>query len=241
MLNPVGGQASGIYWRRRLVVLGAVIVTIVLVKSTLFGGGSSSAATGTGSADPTHRPPAHPSSASPTPSASVSPGPAPGAATPTAPRPTPAPSPRPVVARPTPTPKPRPLPPVACPATGLRLYVGTAEASYRVNQLPEIVLTVANASARACRGDFGPGVQEALVYAGRTRLWSSNDCYPSIDRDVLTLGAGQIARFTVRWSRKTSRPGCAGVRQEVGPGSYSVRAKVGALTASGRLVLTPFS
>jgi hypothetical protein len=129
-------------------------------------------------------------------------------------------------------------PPGPCRDNALRLTVRTAAAAYRVGDKPVITLTVQNVSATTCTRDLGAAQQEILLYAGTTRLWSSNDCYPGGERDIRALLPQQRATFSVTWSGLSSRPHCAGIRTRVGAGSYKLVGRLGTLrSAAGTLVL----
>lgn len=219
MLHPVGRLPERTYWRRRVVLVAALLLTVLLVKNLLLSGGSSDAATATG------RQQAGPPRQSALPASTVRKTPQPTS------RATPTP-----MQRPTPTataerrqarPAHRPVP--TCSPRSLALFVGSARDFYRVGQIADLTLTVVNMTGTACRADIGPRVQDALVYHGTQRLWSSNDCYPGSESAVETLSPGEPRRLVIRWSGDTSRPGCAGRRVRVGAGRYTVVGEVGAV------------
>ncbi|HEX3816490.1 MAG TPA: hypothetical protein VHX59_26915 [Mycobacteriales bacterium] len=235
MLHPVGRLPESTYWRRRTIVVLALVLTVVLVKSVLLSGGNSDAATR----------PASSSSPSPTPSLSPAAVPSPRAkpsASKLVPPKSPAPkSPAPkvvtskVVASRTAAAKHGPLP--TCTTRSLALFVGAARDYYRVGQIADLTLSVVNVSDASCRGEVGPKVQEALIYKGDQRLWSSNDCYPGSESDIVTLPPGVVHRLVIRWSGDSSKPGCAGKRARIGAGTYTVIGHVGKLEKRGVLVL----
>jgi hypothetical protein len=66
----------------------------------------------------------------------------------------------------------------------------------------------------------------AVVRSPGDGLWGSNDCSPGDTDDVRTLAPGQEAVFSVHWSGRTSRPGCAGERTTVPPGTYQLLARL---------------
>jgi hypothetical protein len=117
----------------------------------------------------------------------------------------------------------------ACPDGALRVAVAPARPDYPVGALPQITLSVRNVSGGTCTRDLAASQQEVLLYAGRVRVWSSNDCYPGGGRDVQALAPGERDRFTVTWSGLSSHPSCAGVRSRVGAGRYSLIGRVGNL------------
>jgi hypothetical protein len=129
-------------------------------------------------------------------------------------------------------------PPGPCQDRALKLTVRTVAAAYRVGDKPVITLTVQNVSTATCTRDLGAAQQEIVLYAGTTRLWSSNDCYPGGERNVQALSPQELATFSVTWSGLSSRPRCAGTRTRVGPGSYTLIGRLGTLRSPpGSLVL----
>jgi hypothetical protein len=113
-----------------------------------------------------------------------------------------------------------------------------AKPVYRVGETPVLKLTARNTGTVACVRDVGPRQQEMLLYAGSTRIWSSNDCYPDGGTDIRTLSPGESVSSTVVWSGLSSQPGCAGTRTRVKAGSYDLVALVGgARSAPATLVL----
>jgi hypothetical protein len=119
----------------------------------------------------------------------------------------------------------------------LLLFVGSTRDYYRVGQIADLELTVANVSHQTCRSELGPKVQQTVVYHGDQRLWSSNDCYPGSESNVVTLLPGELHRMVIRWSGDSSKPGCAGKRVRIGAGNYTVVGQVGALNGRGVLRL----
>jgi hypothetical protein len=129
-------------------------------------------------------------------------------------------------------------PPQPCPDSALTVVASAAKPAYRVGETPVLKLTARNTGPVACVRDVGPRQQEMLLYAGSTRIWSSNDCYPDGGTDIRTLSPGESVSSTVVWSGLSSQPGCAGTRTRVKAGSYDLVALVGgARSAPAKLVL----
>jgi hypothetical protein len=100
-------------------------------------------------------------------------------------------------------------------------------------------LTVRNVGPAACVKDLAASQQEVLLYAGGTRLWSSNDCYPGGGTDLETIAPGGQRTYPVTWSGKSSTPRCAGERTPVPAGRYTLTARIGTLrSAPATLTLT---
>lgn len=247
VLHPVGPLPASIYWRRRLVALAAVLAALLTLwlLSGPGGPGGSGGRVPAGAAGPATTG----STTSPAPSGSTT---APASATLAATPPAGDPgasgggssSDPPggdgsggAVGSADPTPTEAVVPP-PCPDRALRVTVAPARPAYPVGALPVIALVVQNLSRATCTRDLAASQQEVLLYSGRTRLWSSNDCYPSGDRDVQALAPGERDRFGVTWSGLSSRPHCAGARTRVGPGRYTLVGRIGVLRSqSAPLVL----
>jgi hypothetical protein len=237
VLHPVGPFPASVYWRRRVFVLAAAIAVLVVLWLLVSSGGSSAGSTGArlpaagSSTEPAgSNPPAggdEPTRSGNPPSSDTL------AATPPAADP----------GRPadggsgagTPTTGPSAaattvaVAPPACSDSALQLTVAPAQPAYPVGALPEITLSVRNTSRQTCTRDLAASQQEVLLYAGATRLWSSNDCYPGGGQDVQALAPGERDRFSVTWSGLSSRPSCAGIRTRVGPGHYRLVGRIGTL------------
>jgi hypothetical protein len=236
MLHPVGGLPSRTYWRRRAALGAAVLMSAVLIKTELLGD-SSDAATRPG----TQQGAPERTTAAPAPVRSPAPV---GTPAPTARRDPPAAT-EPAVSSPAATSpavsKPaftKPALPPVCPESALRLQVTPGAASYRIGELPVVRYSVTNHSRRTCRRDLGPALQEALVYDRTQRLWSSNDCWPGVEHRVVRLRPGRPETFSMRWSRTSSRPGCAGIRRVVPAGTYTLVGRVGGLIARSPINLS---
>ncbi|MGI8814653.1 MAG: hypothetical protein ACR2G2_05010 [Pseudonocardia sp.] len=121
----------------------------------------------------------------------------------------------------------------ACSDREISLQAKTSAASYRVGQKPHFQLIVTNISHTPCTRDLDPGLQEMVVTGpNKSRLWSSNDCFPDKHPDVRTLPPGTPQVFPLDWAGRTSHPGCVGERTAAGPGSYVLIGKLGTLSSA---------
>ncbi|WP_281690278.1 hypothetical protein [Pseudonocardia thermophila] len=130
-----------------------------------------------------------------------------------------------------PVPTPVPVPetgPVPCTNDMLDVSAEVDRPSYRVGERPVFRLVIVNATDQPCVRDLDPIRQEIVVWSGdgATRLWSSNDCFPASGVDLRTLVPAQPVVSAVTWAGRTSAPGCAGPRTEVGPGAYRVMTRL---------------
>lgn len=212
MLEPNGPLPPEIYWRRRLLAIGAVVVALALVLWLAFallrGGGddktdakptttaASNKAAGSSSGAPESK------SGTPSASANATAGAA-GQGK-------------------------------FCPDQSLAVKVNVGQATYRAGEQPVFGIVITNISSTACERDMGSGLQVISVQSldGQRRMWASTDCYPDGTPDVRTLNPGQQAAFTVTWSGSSSQPNCAGERVAVPPGPYTVVAQLGSVRSS---------
>lgn len=150
--------------------------------------------------------------------APIPPAPAPVTPAPAAPAPT----------TPAPAPAAREAPaPGTCADSDLAVTARTDRPRYDPGQNPVFSLVVTNTGTVPCVRDLDAAKQAvAVVRTPGDGLWGSNDCSPGDTDDVRTLAPGQEAVFSLRWSGRTSSPGCAGTRTVVPPGDYQLIARL---------------
>jgi hypothetical protein len=127
---------------------------------------------------------------------------------------------------------PPPGPPQACPDSVLQIAVTAAQPSYLVGQRPFLTLHITNAGPVACVRDVSRQYRAILLMSadGKTRLWSSGDCYSVTTNEVRTLQPGQGLTYNVAWAGRTSAPGCPAGRTTVPAGTYELVGQLGSLT-----------
>jgi len=214
MLHPVGSQPPSVYWRRRLVLIGAVVLVIVLIAltvSALSGGGSPSAAA-TSSADvprPTGPAP-HPTTSAARSSASAPARSSSGTASSSASGS-----------------GSRAAMPATCSLADLSLVAVVGKKDYKVGEKPLVELQVTNTGAKPCVRELADKQIELRVYNGTSRVWGSHDCAVQPGTDKRTLAVGQPYRFAILWGGLTSQVGCKQTtRQRVGAGTYTLYASL---------------
>ncbi|NKY84313.1 DUF4232 domain-containing protein [Nocardia veterana] len=211
MLEPNGPLPPEIYWRRRLLAIGALIVALALIiwlaMMLLRGGGGDAkdpkaAAASSTSVSPSGAATTGPSGANPPASGTVN-----STASGT---------------------------PAQCPDQSLAVKVSVGQPTYKAGEQPVFTIVITNISTAACTRDMGSGLQQVWVQSldGQRRLWSSTDCDQGGPADVRTLNGGQQAAFTLTWSGTTSQPGCAGDRVPVPAGGYAVVAQFGSVRSA---------
>lgn len=122
---------------------------------------------------------------------------------------------------------------LVCSDASISLTSTVGRPSYGLGSKPILGLTVVNTGPEACMRDVSGSLQTFTVYgAGNKRMWSTADCFPGEGTDVRRLEPGQSVHYDIRWSGTTSQPGCAGERQPVPAGAYTVVAALGSLNAT---------
>ncbi len=216
MLHPIGPLPPSVYWRRRVLVA-ALLVAVVLLIVTLFAlmsSGKTPVAGSSASSGLTTTPGSSTSSTSPTsPASPAGSTPATTPATSAASSPT---SPGTATAS---------TPP--CDGAQLTVTAATSALTYKVGDQPILMLKVANNGPGNCTQDLADSQVELRVYNGAARVWGSHDCEVQPGTDVKTLVVGTTVGVEIVWSGLSSEPACAGTRQRVGAGTYTLYALLG--------------
>jgi hypothetical protein len=213
MFHPVGPQPPSVYWRRRLVVLSAVAAVLILlvltVKIAATGGGQPAA----GSTLRTQLNTSHPRT---TPAAETTTHPTGPTSTSRSTATTTATSPRSSSSN-SATPQP-------CAPSALAVQAVAAKSSYHVGDSPVLELQVTDIGAGPCVQDLADKQIELRVYNGESRVRGSHDCQIEPGTNLRTLNVDHPVRVAITWSGLSSQPGCAGTRQRVGAGTYTLYA-----------------
>lgn len=209
MLRPIGNLPPAVYWRRRLVALGAVVVLLVLlvltVKALSGGDGSPAAAATSGSPAPSSHVVAPPPTTQHASSAARSTGKHSKAAK---------------------SPSKTTVPPKPCTNTMLKVQAVVEHASYSVGDEPVVMLEALDTASAPCVQDFGDGHVDLRIYNGESRVWGSNDCGPKAAAIERTLMPNKPVRVRVTWSGLSSQPSLCDHRQRVGAGTYTLYASL---------------
>ena len=111
---------------------------------------------------------------------------------------------------------------VACIGAQLTISAGSQAPTYKVGDQPVLTLQVTNNGPGNCSQDLADSQVELRVYNGAARVWGSHDCLIQPGTDVKTLVAGTTVGVQITWSGLSSQPACAGTRQRVGAGTYTL-------------------
>src|SRR5581483_1646542 len=112
----------------------------------------------------------------------------------------------------------------ACLPSQLKVTAVAGATRYQVGDHPQLLLQVTNTGAAPCVQDLADSQVELRVYNGESRVWGSHDCQIEPGTNPQTLLAGRAVRLSIIWSGLSSEPKCAGTRQRVGAGTYTLYA-----------------
>lgn len=211
VINPVGPEEPSTYWRRRALVVVALLVVLWLfwlLIDVALGGGDEPAAEGPSptpsfglsmTPDPDGSPAASEgASAAPSSSASGSPSPSPSASAP-------------------------------CADSDISVTAGTSASSTTVGAGLSLSLNVENTGSTACTRDVGAGANEIRITSGSVLVWSSDFCNPSDASDVVALAPGEGVTTSVTWPGTITAEGCPADQPTAQAGSYRVVARNGSV------------
>lgn len=208
MFHPVGPQPPTVYWRRRLLLLGSIALLMILLVLTVKiaasdGGTAPQAGSGSSHTTSTTPPPARPTThpaTSPRSQTTAHTSAASSSQSSSAGAPQP------------------------CDKTKLAVTAVAGKPSYHVGDQPVLELQVTNPGPKPCVQDLADKQIELRVYNGESRVWGSHDCQIQPGTTLRTLAVNQPVRVAITWSGLTSQPNCAGTRQRVGAGTYTLYA-----------------
>jgi hypothetical protein len=109
-------------------------------------------------------------------------------------------------------------------AKNLQVAAVASRPNFAVGAEPVLELQVTNTGDAPCVQDLADSQVELKVYNGESRVWGSHDCQIEPGTNPMTLEVGQPVRVSVTWSGLSSQPHCAGTRQRVGAGTYTLYA-----------------
>ncbi|WIB60404.1 hypothetical protein DEJ13_00850 [Curtobacterium sp. MCLR17_007] len=218
--HPVGPQKPGVYWRRRLTVLGAVAIVVIVVVLIVVGRGNgapSVAASGSPSASP------RAAASSPAPAASASSAPSSGSS----------------------SPGPSASASAAdgsaadgdtCGKGQIALKPVLDKSAYGPTEDPKIAMSIENTGSKSCHMDLGSAQQVLTISSGEEQYWSSKDCQTGGTNQDVTIKAGQtLTTPAIAWDRtRSSTTTCDSSRPSVtgGGASYHLQVSVGNITSA---------
>ncbi|MGC4747754.1 hypothetical protein ACLQ28_19170 [Micromonospora sp. DT201] len=239
MRLTVGPLPPAVYWRRRVVVLGAGLLFLIVLLYSCTGSGRSDGGPKAGATPTSTSTSAEPSGSGPggpvlTPQTGAPPTSAgPGASTPS----------------PAMTSNDPPLGAAAgseddgtCTDAEIRVVSVVTPTSVQRGAMVDLQLKIKNTSERTCSRNVGADLQEIFIKSGAEKIWSSDTCGKAQGSDPQSFTPTLERFYEVTWNgRDTSR--CDGSGLAAGPlaplGTYEVFARVGTkLSAPVKLTVT---
>jgi hypothetical protein len=233
MRATVGPLPAAVYWRRRAVVLGALLLGVIVLFVSCSGGGDDTAGkrgTGVSSQQPS------PSTAASEPEEEASfSDPGPGAGNPPLPDPSEVTGSGDGTGPDDDTDDGTSDTNVTVPASGLctdaemSVTPVPAAATVRRGATVAIRLKIKNISGRTCSRDVGADLQELYIEQGAEKVWSSDTCGNAKGSDVRVFAPSGERIYDVTWNGKQSNRCTAGLATGTAPpvGQYVVRGRLG--------------
>jgi hypothetical protein len=109
-----------------------------------------------------------------------------------------------------------------CTAAQMKVAAVVEHSTYAVGAQPVVMLQATNTGAAPCIQNLGGRNVELQIYNGESRVWGSNDCAVDPTPVERTFAVNKAVRVSITWSGLTSQKKCAGTRQRVGAGTYTL-------------------
>ncbi|MCU0152294.1 hypothetical protein [Curtobacterium poinsettiae] len=217
--HPVGPEKPVVYWRRRALVLGALLVVVLVVVLIVVGRGS-----GATSAAPSASASAGAGAGSGAGASSAgSAGSGSGSSRSAAPKPS-------ASAAAT---KPAAADGSTCTKDQIVLTPVLDKSAYGPTEDPKIAMSIKNSGTNSCHLDLGSAQQVLTISSGQEQYWSSKDCQTGGTNQDVTIKSGQtLTTPAIAWDRtRSSTSTCDSSRPAVtaGGASYHLQVAVGNL------------
>jgi hypothetical protein len=100
-----------------------------------------------------------------------------------------------------------------------------------VGATPRLRLKVTNTGKVACTRDVGSPQNELIIKSGGNPVWSSDDCNPGGNPEVVTLKVNGSWSVDVTWPGRYSKPSCPTNQPVAAAGSYTLTGRNGTITS----------
>ncbi|PZE28351.1 hypothetical protein [Curtobacterium sp. MCLR17_042] len=214
--HPVGPEKPVVYWRRRALVLAALLVVVLVVVLIVVGRGS-----GATSAAPS----ASASAGSGADASSAGSGSGSGSSRSAAPKPSASAS--------ASASKPAAADGSTCTKDQIVLTPVLDKSAYGPTEDPKIAMSIKNSGTNSCHLDLGSAQQVLTISSGQEQYWSSKDCQTGGTNQDVTIKSGQtLTTPAIAWDRtRSSTSTCDSSRPAVtaGGASYHLQVAVGNL------------
>ncbi|MFF5295470.1 hypothetical protein [Paractinoplanes globisporus] len=119
----------------------------------------------------------------------------------------------------------------SCADNEFAVSASAAQTSVKRGTPLDITLTVKNTGTRTCSRDVGAGAQELYIEVGARKYWSSDTCSNDKSSDVRQFAPGNVRSYKVTWNGRQSSA-CTGTTASgpaPPPGQFELRARLGTL------------
>ncbi|NQX22732.1 hypothetical protein [Curtobacterium sp. VKM Ac-2852] len=220
--HPVGPEKPVVYWRRRALVLGALLVVVLVVVLIVVGRGS-----GATSAAPSASASAGASAAAGSGAGASSDGSGSGSG------PSRSAAPKPSASASASASKPAAADGSTCTKDQIVLTPVLDKSVYGPTEDPKIAMSIKNSGTNSCHLDLGSAQQVLTISSGQEQYWSSKDCQTGGTNQDVTIKSGQtLTTPAIAWDRtRSSTSTCDSSRPAVtaGGASYHLQVAVGNL------------
>lgn len=127
--------------------------------------------------------------------------------------------------------------PAACADDAVKVSATSSAREAAVADPLDVGMTIENVGDTPCQLDAGSANLEIKITSGSDQVWSSDDCQAEGENRMTTVNPGDTLESSVPWNGVRSAQGCPTGLNDLKPGTYQVRARVGDIT-SGALTLT---
>ncbi|MDO3697678.1 hypothetical protein Q3H92_08210 [Curtobacterium flaccumfaciens] len=218
--HPVGPEKPVVYWRRRALVLGALLVVVLVVVLIVVGRGS-----GATSAAPSASVSAGAGSGADASSDGSGSGSGSGSSRSAAPKP--------AASASASASKPAAADGSTCTKDQIVLTPVLDKSAYGPTEDPKIAMSIKNSGTNSCHLDLGSAQQVLTISSGQEQYWSSKDCQTGGTNQDVTIKSGQtLTTPAIAWDRtRSSTSTCDSSRPAVtaGGASYHLQVAVGNL------------
>ncbi|WP_146239736.1 hypothetical protein [Curtobacterium sp. MCSS17_011] len=220
--HPVGPEKPVVYWRRRALVLGALLVVVLVVVLIVVGRGS-----GATSAAPSASASAGAGAGAGSRAGASSNGSGSGAESSRSA------APKPAASASASASKPAAADGSTCTKDQIVLTPVLDKSAYGPTEDPKIAMSIKNSGTNSCHLDLGSAQQVLTISSGQEQYWSSKDCQTGGTNQDVTVKSGQtLTTPAIAWDRtRSSTSTCDSSRPAVtaGGASYHLQVAVGNL------------
>ncbi|WP_433298781.1 adhesin [Actinoplanes sp. CA-030573] len=117
----------------------------------------------------------------------------------------------------------------SCADSEIQVTPSVASTTIKRGASVDVTLTVKNISSRTCGRDVGAGPQELYLDQAARKYWSSDTCSTAKGSDVRQFAPGEVRSYKVTWNGRQSST-CAGNAASgpnPPPGQFELRARLG--------------